>query len=70
MLWLFEILACINTLVALFAITFTLYIYDGGVLLQLPFRISVNSLLSIYTVLFKAPLLFVLSSGIGQLQWT
>ncbi|KAK8009237.1 hypothetical protein PG991_011788 [Apiospora marii] len=50
--------------------TGTLYSYNGQVAPQWPLKITLNALLSIYSVMFRAALGFVTASCIGQLQWT
>ncbi|KAI1446928.1 hypothetical protein F5Y02DRAFT_380603 [Annulohypoxylon stygium] len=46
----------------------TLHPHDGRPLPQWPFRISVNTLLSIYSMIIKANVSFIAVSCIGQLQ--
>lgn len=48
----------------------TLYPHGGHPLPQWPFKVSINSLLSVYALVLKASIGFVLTSCIGQLQWT
>lgn len=48
----------------------TLYPYDGKPLPQWPYSISINALLSIYSMFLKACLGFLVTSCIGQLQWS
>ncbi|ETS87796.1 hypothetical protein PFICI_01624 [Pestalotiopsis fici W106-1] len=48
----------------------TLYPHAGQPLPQWPLKITINTLLSIYNVVFKTLLAFVVASCIGQLQWT
>lgn len=69
--WKWEFAACLFVL-AIPVITFaTLYPYNARdqPLPQWPFKISLNSLLSVYSIIFKACIGFVLVSCIGQLQW-
>ncbi|KAI0203466.1 hypothetical protein F4808DRAFT_449075 [Astrocystis sublimbata] len=68
--WTWEIANCFLLLVSLFAILATLYPHDGQPLPQWPFSITINALLSIYAVVMKASMLLILTSGIGQLQWS
>ncbi|KAI1120050.1 hypothetical protein F5Y10DRAFT_290423 [Nemania abortiva] len=68
--WLWEIVNCCLLLISLFAILATLYPHDGQPLPQWPLSITINALLSIYTVVMKANMLLILASGIGQLQWS
>ncbi|KAK8023469.1 hypothetical protein PG991_006708 [Apiospora marii] len=57
-----------------FAIPFiafgTLFPYRGQPLPQWPFRITINSLLAVYSTILKAAISLVVSSGIAQLQWS
>ncbi|POS73077.1 hypothetical protein DHEL01_v208520 [Diaporthe helianthi] len=48
----------------------TLYPHHGQPLPQWPFKVSTNSLLSVYALVLKAVIAFILASCIGQLQWT
>ncbi|KAI1479554.1 hypothetical protein F4774DRAFT_425710 [Daldinia eschscholtzii] len=68
--WKWEILSCLLVLASPLALLATLYPYDGRPLPQWPLQISVNTLLSIYSMILKASLGFVVASCIGQLQWT
>ncbi|KAK7977291.1 hypothetical protein PG996_003361 [Apiospora saccharicola] len=68
--WYREILACLLVLGAPLAMTGTLYSHDGQVAPQWPLKITLNALLSIYSVVFRTALGFVTASCIGQLQWT
>ncbi|KAI0850295.1 hypothetical protein F5Y00DRAFT_268430 [Daldinia vernicosa] len=67
--WKWEILSCVLVLASPLVILATLYPYDGRPLPQWPFRVSVNTLLSIYSMVLKTGLAFVAASCIGQLQW-
>ncbi|KAK8133699.1 hypothetical protein PG984_005711 [Apiospora sp. TS-2023a] len=68
--WYREILACILIIGAPLAMMGTLYAHAGQVAPEWPLKITVNALLSIYSVIFRAALGFVAASCIGQLQWT
>ncbi|KAJ2981404.1 hypothetical protein NUW58_g6695 [Xylaria curta] len=68
--WTWEIANCLLLLISLFAILATLYPHDGQPLPQWPFSITINALLSIYTVIMKTSMLLILTSGVGQLQWS
>lgn len=57
-------------LVSVAAIPATLYPHDGQPLPRWPFSISINALLSIYSMTLKACLGFLVTSCIGQLQWS
>ncbi|KAI1087544.1 hypothetical protein F5B19DRAFT_64039 [Rostrohypoxylon terebratum] len=67
--WRWEFVASFLALAMIFIIFGTLYPHDGRPLPQWPFQISVNALLSVYTMVLKAALSFVTVSCIGQLQW-
>lgn len=56
--WKFELLACLVAVLALVAIVLTLGMYNGRPLPDWPFRISINALISIFSVIFKAALMF------------
>lgn len=64
--WLFEFLACLIFVLFLVAIFLTLIHLNER---PLP-RWSINSILSFYSLVFKGFLVFVISSTIGQNQWT
>lgn len=67
--WKWELAACLLVLVNPIIIFATLYPHSGQPLPQWPFRISINSLLSVYALVLKAGIGFTLASCIGQLQW-
>lgn len=67
--WKWEIAACWLFLVAIFAILATLYPHQGRPQPNWPYDISINALLSVYSAVFQACLAYVVSSGVGQLQW-
>lgn len=67
--WKWEILAYILVLGTPFFMVATIYPHAGQPLPQWPFRITINALLSIYSVVLKASLGFLVASCLGQLQW-
>lgn len=67
--WFLEVLSSFLLLIAVSAIVATLYIHDGQPLPQWPFDITINAMLSIYAVVLKASMAFILTSCIGQSQW-
>lgn len=67
--WEWEFAACLLLLATPIIIFSTLYPHDGQPLPQWPFKISINSLLSVYALVFKAAMGLILTSCIGQLQW-
>lgn len=68
--WKWEFCAATLLLTSVAAIPATLYPHDGQPLPQWPFSISINALLSIYSMVLKACLAFLVTSCIGQLQWS
>lgn len=69
-IWIYEFGACVLALVAVVALVATLYPQASKPLPQWPFRISINSLLAIYTTVLKAMVAYVMTSCIGQMQWS
>lgn len=67
--WWIEIGACVLSLVALVAIVATLQPHQGKPLPQWPYRISANTLISVYAVVLKVTILSVTAEGLGQLKW-
>lgn len=68
--WKWEFAACFLVSAIPFIIFATLYPHGSQPLPQWPFKVSINSLLSIYALVLKASIGFILTSCIGQLQWT
>ncbi|EED20506.1 conserved hypothetical protein [Talaromyces stipitatus ATCC 10500] len=68
--WKWETASCFLAVGSLLAIMATLYPYNGHPLPQWPYGLSINSLISIYTVIFKAAIYSILAQGLGQLKWT
>lgn len=68
--WKWELLACFLVLATPFMILATLYPHANQPLPNLPFKITINALLSIYNVVFKTSIGFLAASAIGQLQLT
>lgn len=68
--WKWESVACLLNLAVPIIIFATLYPFDGNTIPQWPFKITINSLLSIYTLVLKTAIGAILTSCIGQLQWT
>lgn len=67
--WRLEVLSGVLSIVALVGTVATLEPNQGKPLPQWPFDISVNALLSIYSVVFKICMTFVIQSCISQQQW-
>lgn len=55
---------------ALLAIVATIYHFQGRPLPDWPYGLSINTLISIYVVMMKAAIAFVIAQGIGQLKWS
>lgn len=67
--WKWEILTYILVLATPLIMVATLYPHAGQPVPSWPFRITINSLLSIYSVALRASVGFLVASCIGQLQW-
>lgn len=67
--WEWEFAACLLLLATPVIIFATIYPHSSQPLPQWPFKISINSLLSVYALVLKATIGFILTSCIGQLQW-
>ena len=61
--WWIELIACVVVLLAIMAIVLTLAIHQNQPLLNWPFGISVNSLVSVLVVILKGGMLLILSEG-------
>lgn len=69
-IWKWEVAACLVIFAIPLIILGTLYPHSGHPLPQWPFKVSINSLLSVYALVLKATIGFILTSCTGQLQWT
>ncbi|KUJ14986.1 uncharacterized protein LY89DRAFT_698506 [Mollisia scopiformis] len=67
--WNVEAACCFLGVISLAAIAATLTPFQGRPLPQLPYDVSLNSLISLYVLLLKAAMFVILCSGIGQLKW-
>lgn len=67
--WKWEFAACLLVLATPMILLATIYPHHGQPLPQWPFKLSINSLLSVYTLVLKAAIGSILTSCIGQLQW-
>lgn len=67
--WEWEFAACLLVLATPIILFATLYPHHGQPLPQWPFKLSINSLISVYTLVLKAAIGVILTSCIGQLQW-
>ncbi len=68
--WWLELSCCVVFIGALAALIVTIYPYEGRPLPQWPYRLSINSLISVYIVILKAAMLLVAAEGLSQLKWT
>ncbi|KAI0546546.1 hypothetical protein F4679DRAFT_407891 [Xylaria curta] len=68
--WRLEVACCLAAFISLLATVVTLFPHADSPLPQWPFKLSINTLLAIYTVVFKSTLVSVLSVCIAQLQWS
>ncbi|KAH7395883.1 hypothetical protein BKA64DRAFT_577223 [Cadophora sp. MPI-SDFR-AT-0126] len=68
--WKVESFCCVFGLVSLGAIAATLAPFQNRPLPQLPYEISLNSLISLYVIMLKTAMFVILCSGLGQLKWT
>jgi Protein of unknown function (DUF3176) len=62
-IWLTEILAAILALVAMAAIMITLGTHNGRPLPDWPYQISINALVSIFSVIFKGAMMVPIAEG-------
>ncbi|KAL7937139.1 hypothetical protein V8C35DRAFT_294829 [Trichoderma chlorosporum] len=67
--WWPEILSCVATVGVFLALLLTLRRYEGETISSWPFAITLNTFVSICTLLIKTLLGLILSNGIGQLKW-
>ena len=67
--WWLEVSCCVLFVSALVAIVVTIYPYEGRPLPRWPYRLSINTLISIYVVVLKAAMLLVATEGLSQLKW-
>ena len=67
--WWSEIGAILLSAVAFVSIIITLYPHDRKPLPQWPYSISVNALISVFVVVFKAAILYMTAEALGQLKW-
>ncbi|KAF6832742.1 hypothetical protein CPLU01_05976 [Colletotrichum plurivorum] len=67
--WWLEILSSLLALSCLVAMITILGIHQGQLLPKWPDIISINSLISILTAVFKASLIMPIAEGLGQLKW-
>ena len=61
--WLWEFLSCLTAVAALLAIIFILNEHNNGPLPNWPYRITINSLLSVLATVLKAAMMVPISQG-------
>lgn len=62
--------ACALVLAVPLIMVATMFPHRNQPIPQWPFRISINALLSIYALVFKSAIAYVVTSCVGQLQWS
>ena len=67
--WWLEVLACALASFAFLSIIITLAVHQGRPLPQWPHHISVNALISVFVVIMKASMLYIIAEGMSQLKW-
>ncbi|WDK12759.1 hypothetical protein CGRA01v4_04040 [Colletotrichum graminicola] len=67
--WWIEIFSSILALACIIAMVVVLYLHQGQPLPRWPKLISINSLIAIFTAIFKASLILPVAEGLGQLKW-
>jgi hypothetical protein len=67
--WWLEAIYCVLVVGSLIAIVATIYPYDGHPIPQWPYRLSINTLIAIYTTILKATMLMITAEGLSQLKW-
>ncbi|KAI9729834.1 MAG: hypothetical protein M1834_006582 [Cirrosporium novae-zelandiae] len=67
--WWFEILSLGVLFIALAAIVLTLSTQQGRPLPHWPYKVSVNTLVSVYALVLKAAMLLIVTEGLSQLKW-
>lgn len=68
-LWLWETLSITVAVLSLTAIVITLVIHNDNPLPRWPSQITINSLISVLTSIFKASLMMPIAEGISQMRW-
>ncbi|KAI0532023.1 hypothetical protein GGR58DRAFT_523618 [Xylaria digitata] len=67
--WWPELASLALSAIAFIAIIVTLYPHDLQPLPHWPYSISVNALISVYVLVFKAAILYAVTAAMGQLKW-
>lgn len=68
--WAWETLACAIAVIMVMAVVVTIYTHADHPLPQWPYGITINGLLSIYSIVLRACIAYAIASCISQLQWT
>lgn len=67
--WKWEMVACTLVLAVPLIMVATIFPHRNQPIPQWPFRISINALLSVYALVFKSAIAYIVTSCVGQLQW-
>ncbi|KAF0319378.1 hypothetical protein GQ607_013346 [Colletotrichum asianum] len=67
--WTKELLSSLLALGCIIGSVVVLFIYRENPLPKWPKLISINTLLAVFTAIFKASLVFPIAEGLGQLKW-
>lgn len=67
--WLWEVLSLITALLALIGIWGVLYLYDGKSLPDFPYRITLNTIVSLLAQVFSVSIGFIIAAVSGQAKW-
>ncbi|KAB8207581.1 hypothetical protein BDV34DRAFT_67357 [Aspergillus parasiticus] len=67
--WVWEVLFCVGSLIALVAVIVVLRIYDGSPLPEWPYGITINSVLSWITQVFTSCIVGVAAPCVSQSKW-
>ncbi|KAI9725124.1 MAG: hypothetical protein M1828_003466 [Chrysothrix sp. TS-e1954] len=67
--WWLEILACVLIIAVIAAVVVTIRLQQDRPLYHWPYDLSINSIISIYSVVVKAAILLIVSEGLSQLKW-
>ncbi|KAH8898805.1 hypothetical protein GQ53DRAFT_817033 [Thozetella sp. PMI_491] len=67
--WTWEAFTCLWSVLALIAVVATLRSHEHLPLPEWPLQVSINALLSLYSLMFKSCVTLILQSCIGQLSW-
>ncbi|ETS74549.1 hypothetical protein PFICI_13033 [Pestalotiopsis fici W106-1] len=68
--WAWEAVNAVLLLIMIIATIITLRMHDGQPVPDWPLSISINALISTYAFVFKGTMALILTSCIGQLQWS